>query len=89
MLLGISATDKELDEYLLIADADGSKAIDLQEWIVLCGMLVKPPYEENELLAAFHVRSIHMHSERHIHLHTYTRIYIAASACFQTSRTSP
>ncbi|GAB9477417.1 hypothetical protein Gpo141_00014488, partial [Globisporangium polare] len=54
MLLGISATDKELDEYLLIADADGSKAIDLQEWIVLCGMLVRPPHEENELLAAFH-----------------------------------
>ncbi|TYZ66975.1 hypothetical protein PybrP1_000301 [[Pythium] brassicae (nom. inval.)] len=53
-LLGISATDKELDEYLLIADADGSKAIDLQEWIVLCGMLVKPPHEESELLGAFH-----------------------------------
>ncbi|TMW55288.1 hypothetical protein Poli38472_013179 [Pythium oligandrum] len=52
-LLGITATDKELDEYLLIADADGSKAIDLQEWIVLCAMLVKPPHEEHELLAAF------------------------------------
>ncbi|KAJ0412382.1 hypothetical protein ATCC90586_005402 [Pythium insidiosum] len=52
-LLGITATDKELDEYLLIADADGSKAIDLQEWIVLCGLLVKPPHDENELLNAF------------------------------------
>ncbi|KAF1328499.1 hypothetical protein FI667_g6833, partial [Globisporangium splendens] len=50
----INTTDKELDEYLLIADADGSKAIDLQEWIVLCWMLVKSPRDENELLAAFH-----------------------------------
>ncbi|KAG7395487.1 hypothetical protein PHYBOEH_003717 [Phytophthora boehmeriae] len=53
-LLGITPSDKELDEYLLIADADGSKAIDLQEWIVLCGMLVTPPHDEEDLLGAFH-----------------------------------
>ncbi|KAG6623398.1 uncharacterized protein IUM83_06458 [Phytophthora cinnamomi] len=52
-LLGISPSDKELDEYLLIADADGSKAIDLQEWVVLCGMLVTPPHDETDLLGAF------------------------------------
>ncbi|KAF4033898.1 putative calmodulin [Phytophthora infestans] len=52
-LLGISPSDKELDEYLLVADADGSKAIDLQEWIVLCGMLVTPPNDEEDLLGAF------------------------------------
>ncbi|RLN88388.1 hypothetical protein BBJ28_00006156 [Nothophytophthora sp. Chile5] len=88
-LLGITTTDKELDEYLLIADADGSpslsvhrsslavnccipvtklcvtafgvvgsKAIDLQEWVMLCGMLVTPPHEEEDLMAAFHVRDI-------------------------------
>ncbi|KAI9980457.1 hypothetical protein PInf_026317 [Phytophthora infestans] len=55
-LLGISPSDKELDEYLLVADADGSKAIDLQEWIVLCGMLVTPPNDEEDLLGAFQVR---------------------------------
>ncbi|DAZ97785.1 TPA: hypothetical protein N0F65_009531 [Lagenidium giganteum] len=53
-LLGITATDKELDEYLLIADADGSKAIDVDEWIVLCAVLVKPPHDENQLFQAFH-----------------------------------
>ncbi|KAK1936916.1 putative calmodulin-like protein 6 [Phytophthora citrophthora] len=53
-LLGISPSDKELDEYLLVADADGSKAIDLQEWVVLCGMLVTPPHDETDLLGAFH-----------------------------------
>ncbi|KAE9240726.1 hypothetical protein PF002_g9627 [Phytophthora fragariae] len=52
-LLGISPSDKELDEYLLIADADGSKAIDLQEWVVLCGMLVTPPHDETDLMGAF------------------------------------
>ncbi|KAG2778102.1 hypothetical protein PC129_g12097 [Phytophthora cactorum] len=52
-LLGISPSDKELDEYLLVADADGSKAIDLQEWVVLCGMIVTPPHDEEDLLGAF------------------------------------
>ncbi|KAG2510621.1 hypothetical protein JM16_008436 [Phytophthora kernoviae] len=37
---------------LLISDS--SKAIDLQEWIVLCGMLVTPPHDEEDLLGAFH-----------------------------------
>ncbi|KUF82274.1 hypothetical protein AM587_10007571 [Phytophthora nicotianae] len=32
---------------------DSSKAIDLQEWIVLCGMLVTPPHDEEDLLGAF------------------------------------
>ncbi|KAJ8515505.1 hypothetical protein ON010_g18552 [Phytophthora cinnamomi] len=31
----------------------GSKAIDLQEWVVLCGMLVTPPHDETDLLGAF------------------------------------
>ncbi|POM68421.1 EF-hand [Phytophthora palmivora] len=53
-LLGISPSDKELDEYLLIADADGSKAIDLREWVVLCGMIVTPPHDEDDLLGTFH-----------------------------------
>lgn len=34
----------------------GSNAIDMQEWIVLCGMLLTPPHIESDLLAAFHVR---------------------------------
>ena len=54
--LDIRPTNQELDDLLAFADADGSLAIDLDEWLMLVGLLVQPPYDGDELTTAFEVR---------------------------------
>ena len=53
--MGISCTDQELDDLLAFADADRSKAIDMDEWLMLIGLLIQPPYDEDELVTSFEV----------------------------------
>ena len=53
--IGIVCSNAELDDLLAFADADGSMAIDLDEWLMLIGLLVQPPYDETELVTSFEV----------------------------------
>lgn len=46
-------TTEELDDLLAFSDADGSQAIDLDEFLMLMGLLIQPPYDEQELMSAF------------------------------------